>query len=71
MDHAGHADVMDIGRLARDLGRDIDAGDRPTDDAIVGDGFERRVVGQRQPDVLSLQQVAVGDAPVLAAAVPC
>ncbi len=43
MDHAGGADVLDIGRAARDLGGDVDPRKRPADDRVA----RRVAIGDR------------------------
>ena len=59
--HAGHAHVVHKHQLAGGLGRYVHTGRTGADHAVIGRRLERRAKGQRQLDVLSCQQFAIGD----------
>ena len=67
MQHAGHADVMDVDQFAGRLGRKIDARHRLADDAIVARRFEFDVVGEFEADDVVANQLAIADGTVVPA----
>ncbi|MCY1419028.1 hypothetical protein D9M71_346030 [compost metagenome] len=54
--HVGQAHVVHIGQLAGGLARDVYPCGATPDQAVVLDGLERGVVGNVQPEVLTLHQ---------------
>ena len=61
MQHARHADIVDIGEAAGDLGGDVDARDRAADELVLVDLLELGALGQRQQDALVGEQCVEGD----------
>ena len=61
MQHARHADIVDVSEAAGDLGGDVDAGDRTADELVLVDLLERGAVSQRQQNPLIGEQRVEGN----------
>src|SRR5206468_11765673 len=63
--HAGYADVVHEGQLARGLGREVDAGHRLADNGVIVDRLDSDVVGKLETNGLSTDQLALADAAIV------
>jgi len=65
MQHAGDADVVHEGQLARRLGRKVDARNGLADDGVVADGLDRDALVKFEPYRLVADQFAIADAAIV------